>query len=72
MYTHLCRVVDILEDLAKARAYGFAFIMQPLKLEGAIRFDGSADYDPLRDKLAMSAFGGKADIKDRVASPARS
>ena len=62
MYSHLGRVVDLLEDLAKARAYGFAFIMQPLKLEGAIRFDGSADCDPLRGKLAMSAFGGKADI----------
>ena len=35
MYTHLCRVVDILEDLAKARAFEFAFVMQPLKLQGA-------------------------------------
>ena len=25
----------VLEDLAKARAYEFAFIMQPLKLQGA-------------------------------------
>jgi hypothetical protein len=36
MYSHLCRVVDILEDLTKARAYEFAFVMQPLKLQGAI------------------------------------
>ena len=36
MYAHLCRVVDILEDLTKARAYEFAFVMQPLKLQGAI------------------------------------
>jgi hypothetical protein len=35
MYTHLCRVVDILEDLAKARTFEFAFVMQPLKLQGA-------------------------------------
>jgi len=36
MYSHLGRVVDLLEDLAKARAYEFAFVMQPLKLQGAI------------------------------------
>ena len=35
MYAHLCRAVDILEDLAKARAYEFAFVMQPLKLDGS-------------------------------------
>src|SRR5215472_535642 len=35
MYAHLCRVVDILEDLAKARAYEFAFVMQSLKLDGS-------------------------------------
>ena len=43
IYAHLCRVVDLLEDLTKAWAYEFAFVMQPLKLPGRDRFDGSAD-----------------------------
>ena len=62
MYSHLGRVVDLLEDLTKAWAYEFAFVMQPLKLPGRDRFDGSADCDLLGGKLAMSAFGVKADI----------
>jgi kynurenine formamidase len=35
----------VLEDLAKARAYEFAFIMQPLKLQGAT--GSTVDGDPL-------------------------
>jgi hypothetical protein len=37
----------VLQDLARAQAYEFAFIMQPLKLQGRDRLDCSADGNPL-------------------------